>query len=74
MASSVSAPRGTPAEIVNKLNREINRTAADPKLRRHFADLGATVFTGSPQDFAKFLGMEADKSGRVIRAANIRAE
>jgi tripartite-type tricarboxylate transporter receptor subunit TctC len=68
------APRGTPAEVVDKLNRAINAAVDDPKLQRRFADLGAIVFTGSPEDFVKFLGIEADKWGRVIRAANIRAE
>ena len=70
----IGAPKGTPAEIVGKLNREINAAVAEPKLQARFADLGAVTFTGSADDFAKFLAQENDKWGRVIRAANIKAD
>ncbi len=70
----VGAPKGIPAEIVGKLNREINAAVADPKLQARFADLGAVTFTGSPAEFAKFLAQESDKWGRVIRAAHIKAD
>jgi tripartite-type tricarboxylate transporter receptor subunit TctC len=70
----VGAPKATPAEIVNKLNREITAAVADPELQARFADLGAVTFTGSPGDFAKFLAQESDKWGRVIRTANIKAD
>jgi len=70
----IGAPKGTPAEIIGKLNREINAAVADPKLQARLADLGAVIFTGSPQDFAKFLAQESDKWGRVIRTANIKAD
>jgi tripartite-type tricarboxylate transporter receptor subunit TctC len=70
----VGAPKRTPAEIVDKLNSEINAAVADPKLQARFADLGAVTLTGSPAAFAKFLTQESDKWGRVIRAAHIKAD
>jgi tripartite-type tricarboxylate transporter receptor subunit TctC len=70
----IGAPKNTPAEIVDKLNKEINAGLADPRLKRRFADLGATVFPGSPADFGKLIAEETEKWGKVIRAANIKAE
>ena len=70
----IGAPKNTPAEIIDRLNKEINAALADPKLKARFADLGATVLGGSPVDFAKFLADETEKWGKVIRAANIKAE
>jgi tripartite-type tricarboxylate transporter receptor subunit TctC len=70
----IGAPKGTAAEIVSKLNREINAAVAEPKLQARFGDLGAVTFTGSADDFAKFLAQENDKWGRVIRAAHIKAD
>jgi tripartite-type tricarboxylate transporter receptor subunit TctC len=68
------APKGTPAEIVDKLNKEINAGLADPKMKARIADLGATVLVGSPADFGKHIAEETEKWGKVIRAANIKAE
>jgi tripartite-type tricarboxylate transporter receptor subunit TctC len=68
------APKGTPAEIVDKLNKEINAGLADPKMKARIADLGATVLSGSPADFAKLIADETEKWGKVIRAANIKPE
>jgi tripartite-type tricarboxylate transporter receptor subunit TctC len=70
----LGAPRNTPAEIVEKLNKEINAGLADPKLKARLADLGAMALAGSPADFAKFIADETEKWGKVIRAANITAE
>ena len=67
-------PRNTPAVIIDRLNKEINAGLADPKIKGRFADLGATVFPGSPADFGKFIAEETEKWGKVIRAANIKAE
>jgi tripartite-type tricarboxylate transporter receptor subunit TctC len=53
---------------------EINIALADPKMKARFADLGSTVFPGSPADFGKFMAAETEKWGKVIRAANIKAE
>ena len=68
------APKGTPAEIIDKLNKEINAGLADPKMKARIADLGATVLVGSPADFGKHIADETEKWAKVIRAANIKAE
>jgi tripartite-type tricarboxylate transporter receptor subunit TctC len=70
----VGAPKATPAEIVDKLNKGINAGLADPKLRARLADLGGTVLAGSPADFGKLIAEETEKWGKVIRAANIKPE
>jgi tripartite-type tricarboxylate transporter receptor subunit TctC len=70
----IGAPKNTPAEIVDRLNTEINAALADPKMKARFADLGGTVLPGSPADFGKLLADETNKWGKVIRAANIKAE
>ena len=62
------------ATLYDKLNKEINAALADPKIKARFADLGGTVFPTSPADFGKFIADETDKWGKVIRAANIKAE
>jgi len=70
----VGAPRRTPAEIAEKLNREINAALADPKNKARFADLGATTIAASPAEFRKLIAEETEKWGKVIRAANIKPE
>ena len=70
----VGAPKNTPAEIVDKLNNEINAGLADPKIKARLADLGGTVLSGSPADFGKFIADETEKWAKVIRAANIKPE
>ena len=70
----VGAPKATPAEIVDQLNKEINAGLADPKMKARLADLGGTVLAGSPADFGKLIAEETEKWGKVIRAANIKAE
>jgi tripartite-type tricarboxylate transporter receptor subunit TctC len=70
----VGAPKNTPAEIIAKLNNEINTGLADPKLKVRFADLGGTVIAGSPADFGKLIADETEKWGKVIRVANIKAD
>ena len=70
----VCVPRKPPAEIVDRLNREINAGLADSKIKARFADLGATVFVGSPSDFAKHIADETEKWGKVVRMANLRAD
>ena len=72
--SGVGAPKATPAEIVDKLNKEINAALANPKIKARLADLGATVLQGSPADFGKLIVDETEKWGKVIRAANIKPE
>jgi tripartite-type tricarboxylate transporter receptor subunit TctC len=70
----VGAPKATPAEIVEKLNKEINAGLADPKFKARLADLGGTVLAGSPADFGKLIAEETEKWGKVIRAANLKPE
>jgi tripartite-type tricarboxylate transporter receptor subunit TctC len=70
----VGAPRNTHAEIVEKLNMEINAILADPKMKARLADLGGTALPGSPADFGKLIVEETEKWGKVIRAANIKPE
>jgi len=70
----VGAPRNTPAEIVDKLNKEINVALADPKMKARLADLGGTVLPGTPADFGKFIAAETEKWGKVIKFAGIKSE
>jgi len=70
----VGAPRNTPAEIIDKLNKEINAGLADPKIKARLVDLGGMVLSGSPPDFGKLIAEETEKWGKVIRDANIKAE
>ncbi len=70
----IGAPRKTPVEIVDRLNREINAGLADAKLKARLADLGATVFVTSPADFASYLAAETEKWGKVVRTANLKAD
>src|SRR5262245_27145466 len=70
----IAAPKNTPAEIVDKLNKEINAGLDDLKIKARFADLGSTVLPGSPADFGKLIADETEKWAKVIRAANIKSE
>jgi len=72
--NGIGAPRNTPAEIVEKLNREINAGLAEPKLITHLSEQGATAFANSPADFGRFIADETVKWGNVIRAANLHAD
>jgi tripartite-type tricarboxylate transporter receptor subunit TctC len=70
----MSAPRGTPPEIIDKLNVELNEGLANPGIKARYTDLGYTTFASSPAQFGKFVADETEKWGKVIRAANIKAE
>jgi tripartite-type tricarboxylate transporter receptor subunit TctC len=72
--NGIGAPKNTPAEVIEKLNKEINAALADPKIKGRFADMGATVLAGSPADFGKLIADETEKWSKVIRAANISVE
>jgi tripartite-type tricarboxylate transporter receptor subunit TctC len=72
--AGVGAPKNTPAEIIGKLNKEINTALADPVLKARFADLVSTVFPTSPVEFGKFIADETEKWGKVVRFAGIKAE
>jgi tripartite-type tricarboxylate transporter receptor subunit TctC len=70
----IGAPKATPPAIVETLNREINAAVADPSMKARLADLGGAPLTSSRAEFAKLIADETEKWGKVIRAANIRAE
>jgi tripartite-type tricarboxylate transporter receptor subunit TctC len=70
--TGLGAPRGTPAGIIEKLNREVNAALADPQFHAQLGSLGATAFASSPVDFQKHIAAEVDKWGKVIRAAHIK--
>jgi len=70
----IGAPKSTPAEIVAKLNQEINAALADPRMKARFTDLGGVPTPMTPAEFAKLIADETEKWGKVIRAANIRAD
>jgi tripartite-type tricarboxylate transporter receptor subunit TctC len=72
--NGVVAPRGTSRDIVDKLNAEINAGLSNPRMQARLADLGATALVGSPADFGELIAQETEKWGKVIRAANIKAE
>src|SRR5262245_12960392 len=68
------APKATPAEIVERLNKETNAALADPNMKARLADVGGTALVGSPADFGKLIADETEKWAKVVRAANIKAE
>jgi tripartite-type tricarboxylate transporter receptor subunit TctC len=68
----IGAPKNTPAEIIDKLNIEINAALADPKIKTQLADLGGAALRLSPSAFGKLIADDTEKWGKVIRAANIR--
>ena len=70
----IGAPKNTPAEIVAKLNEEINAGLADPNIKARLADLGSVPTPMSPDEFEKFIVAEIEKWGKVIRAANIKLQ
>ncbi len=70
----VGAPKGTPAEIVDKLNKEINAGLADPKMKARLADLGGMVLAGSPADFGKLIAAETEKWAKVVKFSGAKAD
>jgi len=70
----IGAPKSTPVDIIDRLNREINAGLADPKLKTRLAELGGVPMPMTPADFGKFIADETEKWAKVIRAANIKAE
>ena len=70
--AGIGAPKGTPVDVIDKLNAEINAGLADPKLRARLAELGGMALPGAPADFAKLIARETDKWGRLIRASGIK--
>ena len=70
----IGAPRNTPPDIIEKLNKEINAALEDPKLKARLAELGGTVLAGSPDDFGKLIVDDTEKWAKVIKSAGIKAE
>jgi tripartite-type tricarboxylate transporter receptor subunit TctC len=70
----IGAPKNTPTEIVDRLNREINAGLADPKFKARLIDLGGEPFAGSPDDFGKFIVAETEKWAKVVKFAGIKPE
>src|SRR6516164_2397244 len=70
----VGAPRNTPVEIIDKLNKEIDAGVADPKIKARLADLGGIALTGSPSDFGKLIAEETEKWGKVVKFAGVKAD
>ena len=70
----ISAPNGTPREIVDKLNKEINAALADPKLKARLAELGAEVLIGTPEDYGRYLKGEIERWAKVIEFSGAKAE
>jgi tripartite-type tricarboxylate transporter receptor subunit TctC len=70
----IVVPKATPAEIVGKLNQEINAALADPNMKKRLTDLGVAVFAGSPADFGKFIADETEKWAKVVKFSDIKAE
>ena len=68
----LGAPRGTPADVVDKLNREINAGLADPRMRERFADLGGAPMPMAPADLTRLIADETEKWAKVIRKANLK--
>ena len=72
--NGVVAPKNTPAEIIDKLYKEIDAALADPTIVARFAQIGSVPKSMTPADFGKFIAADTEKWGKVIRAANIKAE
>ena len=72
--SGVGAPKNTPAQIIGKLNSEINAALADPQIKSRIEDLGFSVAPASPAEFGKFIADETEKWAKVIRSAGIKPD
>jgi tripartite-type tricarboxylate transporter receptor subunit TctC len=70
----MGAPKNAPAEIIGKLNREINASLVDAKLKARFVELGATAIPGSPADFGKLIADETEKWAKVVKYSGARAD
>ena len=70
----VGAPKNTPAEIIDRLNKEITAILADPGSRAQLAGLGSTVFAGTPADFGRYVREDVEKWAKVVKFAGVRPE
>jgi tripartite-type tricarboxylate transporter receptor subunit TctC len=72
--NGIGAPKGTPTEVIDKLNREINAGLADPKIEARLADLGGSALAGSPAEFGKLVTDETEKWALVVKFAGVKPE
>ena len=72
--AGIGAPKNTPAEIIDKLNQEINAGLTDPKIKARLVDLGGTVLAGSPADFGKLIAEETEKWAKVVKFAGLKPD
>jgi len=70
----LGAPKGTPTEVIDKLNQEVNAALVDSRMKARFADVGGTVLPGPPANFGKLIAEETEKWGKVVKFAGIKAE
>ncbi len=70
----MGAPKNTPTDIIDKLNKEINAVLVDPETKARFADLGSEPMVMTPAEFGNFVAAEAQKWGKVVKAAGIKPE
>ena len=70
----LGAPRNTPADVVDKLNKETNAALADAKMKARLTDLGGRALAGSPADFGKLIAEETEKWGKVVKFAGLKPE
>jgi tripartite-type tricarboxylate transporter receptor subunit TctC len=70
----MGAPKGTPREVIDKLNAEVNRALADPKMREKLAELGGMPIPGTPEDFGKVIASEVEKWSKVVTASGAKVE
>ena len=70
----LAAPKNTPADVIDRLNNEVNSALVDPKMKARLADMGGIMLAGTPADFGKLIADETEKLGKVIRSANIKPE
>jgi tripartite-type tricarboxylate transporter receptor subunit TctC len=70
----IGAPKGTPSEIVERLNREINAVLNDPAIKSKMAEFGSETFVSTPAEFAKFIAEDADRWGKVVKAAGLKMQ
>jgi tripartite-type tricarboxylate transporter receptor subunit TctC len=70
----IGAPKNTPAEIVDRLNKEINAALSDPKMLARLSELEASPIAGSPADFGKLIAEETEKWGKVVKFSGAKAD
>ena len=72
--AGIGVPKGTPADIIDKLSKELSAGLADPKIKGRIEELGGTVMGGSPAEFGKLVADATEKWAKVIKAAGVKAE